>query len=433
MRIAAGIIAIVLVAAAIAAGASAGLYFFLGINFWTGFAISAALINLVLIAADQLSHTRRLKKAESLSVDFNSFERNITRRLVRLEKDLSLVQDSSSTSKAKSYREAALQGLEQSNEIEPNQPGGLTPSTNPQLRTQQHRTRTLFEKTDEPIVPSIGAGSDQRDNVIPLNTHRTKESEPGKKIQKLKPKFIDQALEHNQLELYLQPILTLPERHAAFYLASLRLNHDQHSFGHDQLLVAAKTVKKISTLNLHAIRLGFKLLRDSERSQLGLNLVAPFFSQSLHPGEEFDRIVEAFKANQPLSDTIRFAIDQRDFVRLNSTQLQNLGKLRDLGYTMMLANIRNFVHLEAILDSGLFDMISVASDHLLGPDPDKIRFSNSRLGERIGRLTSHKNIQLVGCSVKDEPSAMGLIDMDINLALGDGLMPARPLKKNLAF
>ena len=270
------------------------------------------------------------------------------------------------------------------------------------------------------------------DNIIALKSRLKRVEKPaGGGHFRVKPSQLAKALNKGGAELYLQPILVLPSRNIRYFEAFIRLRIDDNILTAKQFLPAAKASGQIARVDLISLELTIKVVRGLQRQNNNYPVFWNVTAQSLGDNDVFCEILEYLRANQPLNRQLICEIPHSVFKKLNSVQSDNLARIRDLGYELSLDNLipglagANLV--ETIFQSGLFSVVKVSAMELMRIGEHDI----TNFAEYIVPIAMDNNVTLIASEVENEGQTVSLIDADIFLAQGNGLMPAKALKKEL--
>ena len=248
---------------------------------------------------------------------------------------------------------------------------------------------------------------------------------------KIKPSQLNQALNSGGAELFLQPILELPSRNIRFFEAFIRLRIGDDILSAKQFLPAAKDSGQIARIDLLSLELTLKVVRGLQRQNKRFPVFWNIAAQSLGNKVIFGEILDQLRANQPLNRQLICEISHCVFNKLNKVQSDNLARIRDLGFEMSLDNIDSLQCADSffkdLIDEGMFSVLKIPSQELMRIGQGDI----SNFANYIVPFAMSHNITLVGSEVENDAQTVSLIDADVYLAQGNGLMPAKALKKEL--
>ena len=144
---------------------------------------------------------------------------------------------------------------------------------------------------------------------------------------------IREALETNRIDLYLQPIVSLPQRRVRHYEVFSRIRtHDGRLVTPAQYLEVAKEQDLIGTIDNLLLMRCVQLLRRTEKRQSHVNFFVNISLHTLNDGEFMQQFIDFMSHNPSLATRLIFEITQRDVMALSDTVWEQLGRLGELGF-----------------------------------------------------------------------------------------------------
>ncbi|MDA0261049.1 MAG: EAL domain-containing protein, partial [Proteobacteria bacterium] len=140
------------------------------------------------------------------------------------------------------------------------------------------------------------------------------------------------ALEKNRVDLYIQPIVNLPQRQVRFYEAFSRVRHEDGGIIlPEQYIPVAREAGLISTIDNLLLFRCVQLIRRVHRDQSNLGFFCNISRDSLTDHEFFPQFVDFLEHNIELAGVLIFEFEQDD---LALPQVDtNLERLAHLGFT----------------------------------------------------------------------------------------------------
>jgi cyclic-di-GMP phosphodiesterase TipF (flagellum assembly factor) len=240
-----------------------------------------------------------------------------------------------------------------------------------------------------------------------------------------KLKDLRQAIEANRIDLYVQPIVTLPERKLRYYDASTRIRTGRdevmapgnylHLAGREHLMPRIDNVMLVKCVQLLR-RVG----ADSRLKGVFCNLSA----QSLLDHDFFPELVEFMEENSALADSLIFQVSQRTVLDLGTGELASLKALGKLGFVYSLDHVADLDVDFAGLRDNFFRFVKIEAKTLLhGMEEARASFPASDMTSYLDRF----DLKLIVEKVDDETSLERLVDYGIELAQGDLFARPRPV------
>jgi len=237
-----------------------------------------------------------------------------------------------------------------------------------------------------------------------------------------KLKDLREAIEANRIDLYLQPIVTLPERKLRYYDASTRIRtgEDEVMAPGSYLHLAEREhlMPRIDNVMLvKCVQLLRRVGADSRLKGVFCNLSA----QSLLDHDFFPELVEFMEENSALADSLIFQVSQRTVLDLGTGELASLKTLGKLGFVYSLDHVADLDVDFAGLRDNFFRFVKIEANTLLhGMEEARASIPASDMTSYLNRF----DLKLIVEKVDDETSLERLVDYGVELAQGD--LFARP-------
>lgn len=240
---------------------------------------------------------------------------------------------------------------------------------------------------------------------------------------------IQSALEDNRIDLYLQPIVSLPQRKVARYEGFARLRSLDGELiepaQYEAVASAAGLMPVIDNLLLfRCVQIVRKLSAKSNRR----GILCRISSHSLLDSDFFPQFLEFMTENKTLKEQLVFEFSH-DTLDLAGTEGEhNLASLAALGFAFVLSDITDlkldlawlrrqgfrFVK----LDAGVLGVLGAEPTHDIGVDNFLTRLSR-------------QNIELIVDGIADESSVLDIVERNIKWGEGKLFGGPRPIKREL--
>ncbi|MET0274090.1 MAG: EAL domain-containing protein [Phenylobacterium sp.] len=245
---------------------------------------------------------------------------------------------------------------------------------------------------------------------------------------------VREALAENRVDLYLQPIVGLPQRKTVFYESFSRLRDEtgRVMMPAEYLSVAepAGLVTAIDNLLLfRCVQIVRRLASKDRRVGIFCNISMA----SLGDDSFFPQFLEMLAANQDLAGALIFEIGQGAFDSRGSVEARNMGKLADLGFRFSLDKVVD-------LDLDLQDLsradvkfLKVGAQLLL----DELTEVDGRLvlrslpdlaAEDFCALTRRYGVEVIAEKVESERQVVDILELDIGYGQGHLFGEPRAIK-----
>jgi cyclic-di-GMP phosphodiesterase TipF (flagellum assembly factor) len=226
-----------------------------------------------------------------------------------------------------------------------------------------------------------------------------------------------EAIEANRIDLYLQPIVTLPDRKLRYYDASTRIRSGADAFmaASDYLPLAEREhlMPRIDNVMLvKCVQLLRRVGADSRLKGVFCNLSA----QSLRDRDFFPELVEFMEENSALADSLTFQVSQRAVLDLGADELAGLKSLGKLGFVFSLDHVADLDVDFAALRDHFFRYIKIEAKTLLH---DLESAGASVAAADMTRFLDRFDLKLIAERVEDEASLTRRVEYGVDLAQGD--------------
>lgn len=233
---------------------------------------------------------------------------------------------------------------------------------------------------------------------------------------------IKKAISGNRIDLYLQPIVSLPERNVIFYESLTRMrDEDEKVLLPSQYLRIAESNGIMPVIDnvmlFRTIQVARKLIERGTARGLFCNLSA----NSIMDNEFFGEFLGFMDRNKDLAKGMFLDIEQSAYGQPGRAELEKLNALAKLGYRFSLDNVTNLN-----LD---FTQLQRQGVRFIKIDSRRLLHNIEQTGARIhvADLRSYLkryDIELVASKIEDESSLTQL--QNYNIKLGQGFLFSEP-------
>src|SRR5690348_5398328 len=241
---------------------------------------------------------------------------------------------------------------------------------------------------------------------------------------------IRSAVDENRVDIYLQPMVTLPQRKVRFYEAVTRLRDDK-----DQVLVAeefigiAESSGMIGRIDhmvmLRCVQVLRRLMVRNKEVGVFCNVAASTLSNTA----TFSQCLDFLDANRALAPSFVLEFKQATFRNLGPTESEHLASLAQRGYRFSIDHVTDLrFEPRELADRGV-RFIKVPAALLLDPKLNSASdIHPSDLSDLLGRF----GIDLIAEKIEGERSVVDLLDYDVRSGQGFLFPPPRPLRPEAA-
>jgi cyclic-di-GMP phosphodiesterase TipF (flagellum assembly factor) len=232
------------------------------------------------------------------------------------------------------------------------------------------------------------------------------------------------ALQDNRMDLYLQPVVRLPQRRAVFHECLTRLRDEQgHIITPDQYLPIAEKAGMTSAIDNLSL---FRCIQTL-KARRGPDMAEVTFFCNLSPAtlddtEFFDQFVEFLTANRDLAGRIVFEMEARDLLGAHGRTVVNLDRLTTLGYRLSADHVTSLdMDLPELARRGAA-FIKIDCGALLG--------DATRSAGAVREALSTAGVALIAAMVEREEQVVELVEADVTLAQGYLFGEPRPMRED---
>ncbi|MFC3067822.1 flagella assembly cyclic-di-GMP phosphodiesterase TipF [Phenylobacterium soli] len=235
---------------------------------------------------------------------------------------------------------------------------------------------------------------------------------------------IRDALAENRVDLYLQPVVGLPQRRTVFYESFSRLRDESGRvlMPAEYLSVAEPAGLMTAIDNLLLFRC-VQIVRRLAKQDRKIGIFCNISMASLADDSFFPQFLDLLTANRDLAGALIFEVGQAAFEGRTSLEARNMGKLADLGFRFSLDKVVD-------LDLDLQDLsrsdvkfVKVAGQLLL----DELTEVDGRLilrslpdlaAEDFAALTRRYGVEVIAEKIETERQVVDVLDLDIGYGQG---------------
>ncbi len=237
---------------------------------------------------------------------------------------------------------------------------------------------------------------------------------------------VKNAVEQNRLDLYLQPMVSLPQRKVRFYEAVTRLRDDS-----DQIITADDFVGIAEAAGLigridHMVMLRcVQVLRRLMVRNKEVGVFCNVAAATLGNPATFAQCLDFLEANRALAASFVLEFKQATFRNLGPTETEHLAALAQRGFRFSIDHVTDLrIEPRELADRGV-RFIKVPAALLLDQrQASTADIHASDLSDLLGRF----GIDLIAERIEGERAVVDLLDYDVRFGQGFLFAPPRPLR-----
>src|SRR5579863_5623938 len=236
--------------------------------------------------------------------------------------------------------------------------------------------------------------------------------------------LVRSAIDDQKIDLYLQPIVTLPQRKVRYYEAMSRLNA-----GNGELVSAADflayaeagaLMPKLDSLSvLRCVQVVRRLLLKNRDVGLFCNLAASTLTDA-----GFPQLLEFIEANRAIAPSLVFEFTQSAVRAMGPIEHESLAALAERGFRFSMDNLTDLrVEPRELTERG-FRFIKAPAALLLNRVSASANIHPADFSDLLGRF----GIDLIGERIESEAAVVDLLDYDVRFGQGFLFSPPRPVR-----
>lgn len=234
------------------------------------------------------------------------------------------------------------------------------------------------------------------------------------------------AVDHGRLDIYLQPLVTLPQRKVRFYEIVTRLRD-----ANDQILTAQEFLTAAETAGLmgridHAVMLrAVQVLRRLMVRNKDVGVFCNVSATTLTNPTHFAQCLDFLEANRALAPSFVLEFKQATLRKFGPNETENLAALAQRGFRFSIDHVTDLrFEPRELADRGV-RFIKVPASLLLDPKQSSTSdIHPSDLSDLLGRF----GIDLIAEKIEGERAVVDLLDFDVRFGQGFLFAPPRPLR-----
>jgi len=243
------------------------------------------------------------------------------------------------------------------------------------------------------------------------------------------------ALDAGRVDLYLQAVVTLPQRRTQYYESFTRLRDETgRVLMPAEFLSVAEPGGLVAAIDNLLLFRCVQIVRRLAGQDRKVGIFCNISLASLGDEEFFPRFMEFMGANRDLAGALIFELGQAAFNARGSVELRNMAKLADLGFSFSIDKVTS-------LDLDFQDLAraDVAFVKLSAPmlieeleegEGGALRFRSRPQVDALdfAALARRHGVELVAEKVESERQVVDILDLEIGLGQGHLFGEPRPIR-----
>lgn len=281
----------------------------------------------------------------------------------------------------------------------------------------------------EDLIQQMSLSIDQRLSITPMVAPNSAEARRHQQSNLLL-KTVHDALSENRVDLYLQPIVTLPQRRTVFYESFTRLRDqtDRVMMPAEYLSIAEGEGLVPAIDNLLLFRCA-QIVRRLARQDRKVGVFCNIALSSLGDETFFPQFLDFLSENRDLNQALIFELGQATFDARGAVEARNMAKLADLGFRFSIDKVQTLDLDFNDLQRSDVRFIKVAADLLIeqlldldGGSP--IPSLRDIQAADFAHITRRYGIEVVAEKCESERQIVDILELDV--AMGQGHLFGEP-------
>ena len=260
----------------------------------------------------------------------------------------------------------------------------------------------------------------------PANEEPAAAASPARHLtpQELLLQTVRDALAENRVDLYLQPVLSLPQRRTVFYESFSRLRDATgRVMMPAEYLPLAEPEGLVSAIDNLLLFRCVQIVRKLAKQDRKVGIFCNISLRSLSDETFFPQFLEFLAENKDLSGALIFELGQSAFLARGATEARNMAKLADLGYRFSLDKVTD-LQLDLIdLSRADVKFVKVAAPVLA----EQLAEVNGRLTLKsykdleapdFAAMTRRYGVELIAEKIEEERQVIGVLELDVRYGQG---------------
>jgi len=284
----------------------------------------------------------------------------------------------------------------------------------------ERMSESLDERLAQRPVPAAPVAA-----AAPAQQARGRAPIPVRNQQTALLETVREALAENRVDLYLQPVVSLPQRRTVFYESFSRLRDATgRVMMPAEYLTVAEPEGLVSAIdNLLLFRCA-QIVRRLAKNDRKVGIFCNIALGSLGDEAFFPQFLEFLAQNKDMAGALIFELGQPAFDRRGATEARNMAKLADLGFRFSLDKVTDLDLDFQDLSRADVKFVKVSADVLLSQllDVDgqtAMRSLKDLDAADFANLTRRYGVEVIAEKVESERQVVDILELNIGYGQGN--------------
>lgn len=244
------------------------------------------------------------------------------------------------------------------------------------------------------------------------------------------------AIEANRIDLFLQPVVNLPQRRVKFYEAFTRMRDASgQTIMAGEFLNAAEDQGLMGDVDNMLLFRCVQLIKGMSADDRKTGIFCNLSINSLGDEAFFGDFLDFLRRQGSLTKPIIFELTQKGFEGRSATAARNMARLADYGFRFSLDQVTNLNVDLAELQRSAISYIKTSAHTLIeagkGYTPIARREPGAIRSEDIGTLFARYGLDLIADKIERESDVVEVLDLDIGYGQGHLFSPPRAIRSDI--
>lgn len=249
-------------------------------------------------------------------------------------------------------------------------------------------------------------------------------------------RIVREALENNRVDLYLQPVVGLPQRRTYFYEGYTRIRESNGVVvAPGDFLAAAEEAGLITDVDNLLLLRCVQIVRRLTKADRRVGVFCNVSINSLADEDFFPAFLDFLRRNLDLAGALVFEMPRAAFENRSAIAARNMARLADYGFRFSIDQVSDLsLDLSELQRAGV-RFLKVAGTRLVeaahGGEPIAGREAGALRPEDIAGLFARYGIDLIAEKIENEGTVVEVLDLDIAYAQGHLFGAPRPVRDDV--
>jgi cyclic-di-GMP phosphodiesterase TipF (flagellum assembly factor) len=238
--------------------------------------------------------------------------------------------------------------------------------------------------------------------------------------------IVRDAIDSGRVDLYLQPIVTLPQRKVRYYEAFTRIrNAEGVVLQPSEFLEAAEAGGLMPRIDQLLLVRSVQVVRRLQLKNREIGLFCNVAASTLNDPELFPEILQFMDANRALASSLMMEVRQSTLRAIGPLETESLAALRELGFRFCMDAVTDLRLEPRDLGERGVRYVKVAASFLLGEAASAgSDIHAADLSDLLGRF----GISLIAERIEGESQVVDLLEYDVRFGQGFLFSQPRPVR-----